>query len=167
MVLERLAGEAGIPLSRSKFKGVYGTGDVEGRPVVLLEPQTWMNLSGQSVSAARGFFDVPVDCILVVHDELDLPFGKLRLKQGGGHAGHNGLRSLVTELGSADFARLRVGIGRPQKGDVVDYVLQDFAGEDRDWVPDLLERAAAALRLALREGVGKAMNTVNKDPPAA
>ncbi len=167
MVLEHLAGTAGIAVTRSKFKGLYGTGDFDGQSLVLLEPQTFMNLSGQAVSQARSFFDVEPSRILVVHDELDLPFGTLRLKIGGGHAGHNGLRSIMAELGTGDFARLRVGIGRPLKGDVVDFVLQDFGADQKPWIGDLLERGTAALRLALQQGVAKAMNTVNQEPKKA
>lgn len=163
MVLEHLAAAAGIPLARSKFKATYGTGDWEVPSLVLLEPQTFMNLSGQSVSQARSFFDVELSRILVVHDELDLPFATVRLKIGGGHAGHNGLRSIMAELGSGDFARLRVGIGRPPPGkaQVADFVLQDFAPDQKPFVPDLLDRGVAAIRLALQQGVAKAMNTVN------
>ncbi|MCK6571186.1 aminoacyl-tRNA hydrolase [Myxococcota bacterium] len=167
MVLEHLAGAAGIAITRSKFKGLYGTGDFDGQSLVLLEPQTFMNLSGQAVSQARSFFDVEPARILVIHDELDLPFGTLRLKMGGGHAGHNGLRSIMAELGTGDFARLRVGIGRPLKGEVVDFVLQDFAADQKPWLGDLLERGTAALRLALQQGVAKAMNTVNQEPKKA
>jgi PTH1 family peptidyl-tRNA hydrolase len=167
MVLEHLAGAAGIAITRSKFKGLYGTGDFDGQSLVLLEPQTFMNLSGQAVSQARSFFDVEPARILVIHDELDLPFGTLRLKMGGGHAGHNGLRSIMAELGTGDFARLRVGIGRPLKGEVVDFVLQDFAADQKPWLGDLLDRGTAALRLALQQGVAKAMNTVNQEPKKA
>lgn len=162
MAVDRLADDARISLSRSKFKGVYGTGEVAGMPVALLKPMTFMNLSGESVVPAARFFDVPPERIVVIHDELDLPFGRLRLKIGGGHAGHNGLRSICNLLGSRDFVRLRVGIGRPEKGSVSRYVLADFAaGEETDWLPDLLDRSVAAVRAALSEGPRKAMNTVN------
>ncbi len=161
MVVDRLAERAGAPVTRAKFKGVYGTGTLGSCPVVLLKPLTFMNLSGQSVSPARSFFGVEVERILVIHDELDLPFGTLRLKIGGGHAGHNGLRSMVAELGSRDFVRLRVGIGRPAKGSPSSYVLSDFGADEVPWLPDLLDRAADAVELALREGPRKAMNTVN------
>ena len=164
MVLDRLAEVANISVSRAKFKGFYGTGDLDGQSLVLLKPETFMNLSGQAVSAARSFFDVGTNRIIVLHDELDVPFSTLRLKQGGGHAGHNGLRSIMAEMGGGDFARLRIGIGRPQKGEVVDFVLQDFNGEQRPWLPDLLDRGVAAVRLCLTQGVGKAMNTVNAEP---
>ncbi|MBU0552470.1 aminoacyl-tRNA hydrolase [Myxococcota bacterium] len=160
-VVERLAEEARLSLSKQKFKGVYTTGQIARRDVALLQPQTFMNLSGQSVSAARGFFNVELEDILVIHDELDLPFGAVRLKVGGGHAGHNGLRSLVKELGSRDFVRLRVGIGRPAHGDVADYVLSDFSAEERPWLPELIERAAKAVALSLVQGPLMAMNTVN------
>ncbi|MCB9523449.1 MAG: aminoacyl-tRNA hydrolase [Myxococcales bacterium] len=162
MVVDRLADDGRIDVGRSKFKALYGAGELEGQKIVCLKPQTFMNLSGQSVVPARQFFDVDVDRIWVVHDELDLPYGTVRLKIGGGHAGHNGLRSIVQQLGSRDFVRLRVGIGRPVHGSVSDYVLSDFAaGDERSFLPDLIERSVAALRLALREGPKNAMNQVN------
>jgi PTH1 family peptidyl-tRNA hydrolase len=166
MVLDALARDLGIAVDRSKFKGKFGTGEAEGHSVVLLKPETYMNLSGESVSPARSFFNVEIPDILVIHDELDLPYGTLRLKIGGGHAGHNGLRSMQEQLGSPAYARLRVGIGRPAKGSVTSFVLQDFArGEEQDFLPDLVDRSVSAVRTALHQGVHKAMNTVNVDPP--
>lgn len=162
MVLDRLADDARIDVGRKKFKGVFGTGSIEGRSVALLAPHTFMNLSGQSVQPCAAFFNVAPENILVIHDELDLPYGTIRLKVGGGHAGHNGLRDMVAKLGTNKFVRLRVGIGRPRHGSVSDFVLSDFAsGEERDWLPDLLDRSADAVRLALREGPKTAMNSVN------
>jgi PTH1 family peptidyl-tRNA hydrolase len=161
MVVERLADAERIDIGRSKFKGLYGTGTIEGVPVVLQKPQTFMNLSGQSVAPAAKFFGIDPAHIIVAYDEIDLPAGRLRLKIGGGHAGHNGVRSMMAELGTGDFVRLRVGIGRPKHGTVSDFVLSDFAGEERDFLPDLLDRAVNALRAALREGAPLAMNTVN------
>ena len=162
MVLDQLAQDAGISLSRTKFNGVYGTGHIEGHSVVLLKPMTFMNLSGRSVTPCSRFFDVEPQHILVAHDELDLAYGDLRLKAGGGHAGHNGLRSMVGELGTADFLRLRIGIGRPQKGSVSNFVLSDFsAGEERDWLPDLIDRSVGAIRATVRDGIRRAMNEVN------
>jgi PTH1 family peptidyl-tRNA hydrolase len=164
MVLDRLAGDLGIAVDRAKFKGRFGTGDADGRQVALLEPQTYMNLSGESVSPARSFFGVEPADILVIHDELDLPYGTLRLKVGGGHAGHNGLRSIIEQLGRNDFVRLRVGIGRPTRGSVEKYVLSDFApGDEQAFLPDLIERGVAAVRLAIQQGAARAMNQVNVD----
>ena len=164
MVVDRLASDAGIDLGRTKFKGHLGTGRIADAPVVLLEPQTFMNLSGRSVAPARNFYDIDLARLVVVHDEIDLPFGTLRLKIGGGHAGHNGLRSLVAELGDNGFARLRVGVGRPRHGEVADYVLSAFNAAERPWLPDLIDRAADAVRLALCEGVRRAMNQINTKP---
>ncbi|MCA9539626.1 MAG: aminoacyl-tRNA hydrolase [Myxococcales bacterium] len=161
MVVDQLAADERIDLGRSKFNAAYGAGTVEQNPVVLLEPRTFMNLSGRAVAPAARFFGVEPNRIVVVHDELDLPFGRLRLKVGGGHAGHNGLRSIIADLGSREFLRLRVGIGRPVHGAASDYVLADFSAEERPWLPDLLERAVGALRAVLREGVDKAMNAIN------
>ena len=103
MVVDRLAEHAGVALSKTKFKSQYGTGQLEGKSVVFQKPQTYMNLSGRAVSPAQRFFDVEAPNILVVHDELDLPYGKIRLKLGGGHAGHNGLRSMISEMGTNGF----------------------------------------------------------------
>jgi PTH1 family peptidyl-tRNA hydrolase len=127
MVVDQLARDAGTTVSRAKFKGHYATANVAGQPVALLKPQTFMNLSGQSVSPARTFFNVPNQGIFVIHDEIDLPYGTVKLKVGGGHAGHNGLRSLIAQLGGRDFVRLRVGVGRPAHGAVADFVLSDFS----------------------------------------
>jgi PTH1 family peptidyl-tRNA hydrolase len=162
MVVDALAAAKGLSGWRSKFKGQMLTGELDGAPVALLKPETFMNLSGQAVQAARAFFGSPLERILVVHDELDLPYGTLRLKVGGGHAGHNGLRSLCGLLGGAGFVRLRVGIGRPRHGEVADYVLADFAtGDERAWLPDLLDRAVVTILQTLREGPQLTMNTVN------
>lgn len=162
MLIDQLAQDAGFQASRSKFKGLYGTGSVDGVDVALLKPQTFMNLSGESVSPARGFFSVEFEDILVIHDELDLPFGTVRLKSGGGHAGHNGLKSIIAQLGTRDFARLRMGIGRPEKGAVTRFVLGDFAaGEEQAQLGAFLDDGAKAVRAWLTEGMRKAMNTVN------
>ena len=162
MVVDALAEHARVSISRSKFKGSYATGTLEGEPVVLLKPATFMNLSGQSVVPAAKFFNVQPADIWVLHDELDLAFGTLRLKIGGGHAGHNGLRSIVNLSGTRDFVRLRIGIGRPAHGSVSDYVLSDFRTEEREWLPDLVDCSVDALRLALRDGPQRAMNHVNQ-----
>ncbi|HEY1908048.1 MAG TPA: aminoacyl-tRNA hydrolase, partial [Myxococcaceae bacterium] len=145
MVVDRLAGAVGIPLGQSKFEGRFGQGDVGRTRVLLLEPLTFMNVSGESVSAAAHFFKVAPEDLLVVHDELDLSPGRLQLKKGGGTGGHNGLESIVEQLGTTEFARLRFGIGKPQgpnaKERVVGHVLHDFSSEEKEALPPLLERA--------------------------
>lgn len=167
MVLDRLASGVGTTVSRIKFKGHYATASLEGRSVALLKPMTFMNLSGQSVVPARTFFNVIDANIIVVHDEIDLPFGAVKVKVGGGHAGHNGLRSIIAQLGGRDFIRVRVGVGRPVHGEVADFVLSDFSQEERAWLPDLIDQSVDALRLVLAEGPHKAMNQVNARASAA
>lgn len=146
---------------RTKFNGELSRVRLAGAEALVLKPMTFMNRSGVSVGACASFFKASPAETIVVHDELDVGFGTLRLKTGGGHAGHNGLRSLFEHFGK-DFVRLRVGIGRPPHGDAVGWVLSDFAGDDRADLPDLVTAAADAVELVLREGPALAMNTVNR-----
>ena len=126
MVLDELARRAGIAVSRKTFSGFFGEGTYRGERLLLLKPQTFMNLSGRSVNPALHFHRLSLQDLIVIHDDLDIPFGRVKLKDGGGHAGHNGLRSLMQELGGGQFARIRVGVGRPLHGDAADYVLSPF-----------------------------------------
>ena len=166
MVLERLAAAVGIPLGQSKFQGRFGQGDVGRLRVLLLAPETYMNASGESVSAAARFFKVAPEDLLVVHDELDLAFGRLQLKKGGGTGGHNGLESIVEQLGTTEFARLRFGIGKPQgpnaKERVVGHVLHDFSSEEKAALEPLLERSVDMARAWLTLGLAEAMNRHNR-----
>lgn len=148
----------GIEIGRSKFHGVYGTGDVRGVPVALLEPQTFMNLSGKSVQAAAKFYGVAPEEIIVFHDDIDLDPGKLKLKQGGGHGGHNGLRDMVKHLGSKEFVRIRLGVGRPEHGEVTNHVLGRFAAHEVDSIDDLIQRACDAVETILVEDLTAAQN---------
>jgi PTH1 family peptidyl-tRNA hydrolase len=137
-----------LPRAKTKFNGLLTQGRAapDGPRVAVLLPQTYMNEAGRSVGPARGAFKLPLDRVLVVHDEIDLPFGRVESRVGGGLAGHNGLKSLKRELGSGDFTRVRVGVGRPESSDpeiVSGYVLGRF-GEPQDEVADLVERAAGA-----------------------
>lgn len=160
MVVERLARARALPDLREKFSGLFAKGEA----LAVLEPQTFMNRSGDAVQPAAAFLKVPPDAIVVVHDELDLPWKDVRLKVGGGHAGHNGLRSIIQRLGSPDFVRVRVGIGRPSpgfRGDVADWVLSDFDAAERAELPDVVDRAADAVERVLAAGVLAAMNAVN------
>jgi peptidyl-tRNA hydrolase, PTH1 family len=137
-----------LPRAKSRYRGLLSEGRTGpgGPRVALLAPQTYMNEAGTSVGPARGALKVPLDRLLVIHDEIDLPFGEIRVRTGGGLAGHNGLKSLKQGLGSADFMRVRVGVGRPDSTDpeiVAGYVLSRFR-EARSEVEDLIERAANA-----------------------
>lgn len=138
MALDRIAADHGFTPWRKAFQGLVSEGRLGAEKVALLKPETFMNLSGQSVQGAVAFWKLPLADLTVFHDELDLAPGKLRLKEGGGHAGHNGLRSIHGHLGEA-YARVRLGIGHPgHKDAVAAYVLHNFAKTDQDWLENLL-----------------------------
>jgi len=164
MVLDRLHSIAGASEWREKYSALTAKGVLAGQPVTLLQPQTFMNLSGTSVQKASTDLRFPPAKIIVVHDELELPFGQVRAKFGGGHAGHNGLRDITAKLGP-EFARIRVGIGRPTVGAVDSYVLSPFSKEEQPELSAVIDRAIALVELALRDGIEAAIEKSN--PPAA
>ena len=137
---------------REKFKGLFAI----KKETCFLKPMVYMNLSGESVSLLTNFFKIKVEDILVVYDEIDLPFGTLVLKQGGGTAGHNGLKSLVSKLGDNNFVRLRLGVGRPERGSVADYVLQSFSAEEEVLLPKFLLQASETIETYLEKGFQEA-----------
>ena len=148
---------------RSKFSGQLAEIRLDGHKVALLKPETYMNDSGTSVGAAARFFKVAPDAVLVVHDESDLEAGRLQVRLGGGLAGHNGLRSIASQLKTQDFLRLRVGVGRPERGDrrpLADWVLSDF--EPHEDAEALVARAADAVETLDAEGIEQAQKTVNR-----
>jgi PTH1 family peptidyl-tRNA hydrolase len=150
---------------QTRFHGETCSIDLDRQRLLLLKPQTYMNRSGQSVRAAATFYKIPISDILVLHDEVDLPFGRIRLKVGGGEAGHNGLRSISQEMSSKDYARLRLGIGRPGpnfKGEIADFVLQAFPPEEEALVGDLISAGVQAVREYVSLGAQQAMNRVNQ-----
>jgi peptidyl-tRNA hydrolase, PTH1 family len=158
MVVDQLAERLKAGPFRDKFAGVFVR--VASPDVVLLKPLTFMNLSGESVQQAMQFFKVALKDVLVIHDELDLPYGECRLKQGGGAAGHNGLRSIIQHCGGEGFPRLRIGIGRP-RGEGVSHVLGEFSAAERATLEDVLHTAAQGAEAVLAKGVAQAMNTFN------
>ncbi len=138
------------------------TGQLAGTPVVLAKPRCYMNLSGRQVGPLAKFYSVPVQRVVVIHDELDIDFGRIRLKSGGGEGGHNGLRSVASALGSKDFARVRIGVGRPPgRQDPAAYVLENFTPAERADVPTICEQAADATELLIAQGLEPAQNTVH------
>jgi PTH1 family peptidyl-tRNA hydrolase len=158
MVVDALAQAHGFADVRPRFGGLFSRGSVGDCDVALLKPQTFMNLSGDSVRAASAWLHIAPPDVIVVHDELDLPWKTVRLKMAGGHAGHNGLRSVIQQLGSADFARVRVGIGRPPEGflgEMSDWVLSDFDATESAELDCVVESAREALVWVLRTGLEK------------
>jgi PTH1 family peptidyl-tRNA hydrolase len=162
MVADALAEAAKIPLRRVEFRAIVGKGEFAGERIVLAKPQTYMNDSGQAVGSLAQFYKIPLDRILIVHDDLDLPFGTLRLRPEGGTGGQRGMESIVARLGTRDFARLRVGIGRPPgRMDPRDYVLHDFDPPEQADLPLVLTTAVDAIRRFITDGIEKAMNDFN------
>lgn len=162
MALEVLQRRTGVSLKKHKAGALVGEATIGGERVVLARPATHMNDSGRPVQGLLRWYKSPLERLVVIHDELDIPFGYVRVKQGGGTAGHNGLRSLVSHLSSPGFTRVRIGISRPRAGrDAVGYVLSDFSGAERKQLPDLLERAADATERTIEAGADAAMNEFN------
>ncbi|MGP3699366.1 aminoacyl-tRNA hydrolase [Rhodobacter sp. NSM] len=160
MAVEAIAGAHGFAPWRSRFQGLTSEGRLGSEQVLLLKPETFMNLSGQSVGEAMRFYKIAPADVIVFHDELDLAPGKLRLKQGGGHAGHNGLRSIHSHVGEA-YGRVRLGIGHPGHKDAVSaYVLNDFAKADQAWLDDLLRGIADGAEALARGDGAKFQNAV-------
>lgn len=154
MAVDAIAGKYDAAPFRKKFNGLLSEAVIEGEKVALLKPETFMNVSGQSVQPAMAFFKIPPENVVVFYDELDLPPGKIRVKQGGGSGGHNGIKSIDQSLGNKDYWRVRIGIGHPgDKNRVSGYVLSDFDKADKDWLGRLLpEIARYAGRLTARKG---------------
>ncbi|MGY1601000.1 aminoacyl-tRNA hydrolase [Geodermatophilus sp. SYSU D00815] len=165
MVLEELASRAGIRLSPGKgarARALSGEGRLAGRRVVLARPTTYMNESGGPVRGLLDYHHLDAADLVVVHDELDIPFASVRLKRGGGEGGHNGLRSITRATGTKDYLRVRVGIGRPPgRQDPADFVLKDFSATERKELPFLVSEAADAAELLLARGLEAAQNQVH------
>lgn len=162
LVVDEIGRRAGIDLTKKKFYGLYGEGTFNSDKLILLKPETYMNRSGESVSSAVGFYHIPLDKIIVVHDELDLPAGTVRIKSGGGSAGHKGIASIIERLGEGDFIRIRIGIGKPgEKSGTVSHVLSKFSKEEAEIVKESVSRAADAALEVIENGLQKAMNKYN------
>ena len=162
MVVDLLAARMGARFKAHRGRVDVVDGRLAGRSVVLAKPKSYMNESGGPIVAISRFFKIPVARLTVVHDDLDLPYGTLRIKRGGGDGGHNGLRSATAALGSNDYLRIRFGIGRPPgRQDPADYVLRDFTAAERKELPYLVDRAADAVEALLADGLDAAQNAFN------
>jgi peptidyl-tRNA hydrolase, PTH1 family len=161
LVVEQLATRAAATFKRHKSGCLVAEADIAGYRVVLARPMSYMNESGRPLRDLAAFYKIPPDHIVVVHDELDIPFGEIRIKDGGGTAGHNGLGSIVNHLKSRDFVRVRVGISRPGAAGAADHVLDRFTASERKEWPDILMRAADAVERYFEVGIERAMNEVN------
>ncbi len=165
MVLDLLAERVGGRFKAHKGRADVVEGRLAGQAAVLAKPKSYMNESGGPVASVRGFYKVPLEQVVVVHDELDIPYGSVRLKRGGGDNGHNGLRSLTSSLGSRDYLRVRVGIGRPPgRQDPADFVLKDFSSVERRELGFHVDRAADAVEALLTGSLESAQNVFHADP---
>jgi len=159
MTVDLLATELYKNISNSKFKAKYTKASYNGEELIILQPQTYMNLSGESVLAAANFFKIKTEDILVIHDELDIEFGKFKFKNGGGFAGHKGLKSMGALLGKNSFHRIRVGIGRPTgRESVSDYVLHNFSSEESVELEDIVKEVVKSIFYYLDNGIIETMN---------
>jgi peptidyl-tRNA hydrolase, PTH1 family len=161
LVIDELARRFGGQVRGRGAKSLTGQVRTGGRELVLAKPQTFMNLSGSAAKALRTKYNVPLERTFIVHDDIDLPFGRLRIRKEGSSAGHHGVDSLIEAFGTKAFVRFRVGVGRPI-GDGIDYVLGPFTGQERELLPGLVSRAVDAVTMALEQGVDRAMTEFNK-----
>lgn len=164
--VRRVAAALGVSISTTRFKALVGEGRRGSERVLVMLPQSFMNLSGQSVAQAITFYKLLPEDVIVVHDDLDMPTGKVRLRRGGSHGGHNGIRSIIDLCGSAEFARVKIGIGRPvdSRMDSKDYVLAQCGPDDMKALGEQADKASAAVLSIVDDGLDRAMNTFNTDP---
>jgi PTH1 family peptidyl-tRNA hydrolase len=162
LVVDELGKRVGIDIQKSKFQSLYGEGFLEGNKILLLKPQTYMNRSGGAVSSASDFYKIPPENIIVIHDEMDISLGRIMIKPRGGSAGNNGIKSIISSLGSKDFIRVRIGIGKPNaKSDGVNHVLSNFNKSESAMVEESIQTAADAVLEIMNNGLEKAMNKYN------
>ncbi len=165
LLLDELAGRHGIALSKRGLQSVYGRGKIGKEEVILAKPQTFMNLSGEAVGRLLRFFKIPSENLIVIHDDLDLPLGAVRIRVRGGHGGHKGIQSILQSLGSDEFVRLKVGIGRPAQGgqDPADFVLEPLNSAEKKLFQEMIREKAEVAEALLQEGSQEAMNRYHKN----
>lgn len=160
MALDFLSETYNIDINRAKFKGVYGEGVIENQKVILLKPETYMNLSGESIKSLSDFYKIDPKDIIIVYDDISLSLGRLRIKTKGSAGGHNGIKSIISCLGTDVFPRVKVGVGAP-KGDLVKYVLGKFSKQEDQVLQDVLNTTVSAIKEMVIDGSEKAMNEFN------
>ena len=162
MVVDRFCNETNISMQRLQSEAIIGSGVIDMDKIIVAKPQTFMNLSGKSVGALARFYKIPLEQLLVIHDDVDLPFGTIRIRGSGGSGGQKGLKSVIEHLGTEQFARLRIGIGRPPgRMDPVEYVLHEFDPAEQESLYQILSRASQAVESFVRYGLTKTMNQYN------
>ena len=161
--IDVISGKYGIKIAKLRHKALLGDGDIEGHRVLLVKPQTFMNLSGESVRDIVDWYKVPTSNIIIIYDDIDIPIGKIRVRPKGSSGTHNGMRSVIYQLQSDEFPRIRIGIGKPPEGwDLADYVLSKFSGDDAKIIQESISKAAEAAVAVIKCGIDAAMNAFNK-----
>ena len=160
MAGDAMAKAQGAAINRSRFKALTGTCDIGGETVMLMKPQTFMNLSGEAVGEAARFYKIPADHVIVISDDISLPLGKLRVRGSGSAGGHNGLKNIIAHLGTDAFPRVKVGVGAPEH-DIVDWVIGPFTANERKVIDGVLDRALGAAECIITDGVSAAQNRYN------
>ncbi|MCJ7688241.1 MAG: aminoacyl-tRNA hydrolase [Clostridiaceae bacterium] len=159
-IIDLMKGKYNISINRIKFKGVYGEVNISGEKVILLKPSTYMNLSGESVREAVSFYKIPSENIIIIHDDISLDAGKLRIRSKGSAGGHNGLKSIIANLSSDVFTRIKIGVGQPQNS-IIPHVLGKFSKEDRVLVEKTFDASIKAVETIIEKGCTEAMNDFN------
>ena len=160
-VINKLAEEYKIDVNKNKFDALLGTGSIEGKKVILLKPQTYMNLSGKSIIQVVNFYKIPLQNVFVIYDDIDIAPGLIRIRKKGSSGSHNGMKSVVAELNSEDFARIRVGIGKPENNDMINYVIGKIPKEGQEPLEEGVLKAKQAVVEILKNGLDRAMNKFN------
>lgn len=164
MLVSHLAEKLDVAFTRIQSKALVTKSDYQDRRVILAKPQTYMNLSGQAVASLVKFYKIPMDHLMVVYDDVDLPFGRIRIRPSGGSAGQKGMQSIINQLGTQEFPRMRLGVGRPPGSkQAASYVLRDFSGEDADFLPQVLEKGSEAVLMFITIDLVAAMNNFNSN----
>ena len=165
MTVDRLARRAGVEIGRRRFKGITGEITLAEKPAIVVKPQTFYNLSGECISDLLGYFKIPAERLIVVHDEMDIEAGRLRIKQGGGDAGNRGVRNIAEALGTVEFLRVRIGVGRPPESDESKaYLLRPMSAAELEKFASTVDRAANAVEAIAALGLEPAMNRFNQRP---
>lgn len=159
--IDVLSEKLGIRVDKIKYKAVVGEGLYQGEKIMLVKPQTFMNLSGESVIKIMSYFDLPIEKLIVIFDDIDTDLGKLRIRKKGSAGTHNGMRNIIYLLQKDEFPRVRIGIGKPERGELKDFVLRKFSADEKVLMSDAISRAAEATLAIIREDVDKAMNQYN------
>ncbi len=163
LAIDEIAATHNIPVSLSGFDATFGKGRIDRVPILLFKPMTFMNLSGSSVKKIADYLNIEPADIIIIHDDIDLPLGTIRLKAGGGHAGHKGIISIIDSLANPDFVRVRIGIGKPRDKSIVErYVLEQFDENEMKQLPEIMKAVSDAVTMVITSGIQAAMNQYNE-----